>query len=219
MWLAGINLALAVFNMLPGAPLDGGRVLPALLWKRSGRKLQSALRAAQAGRAVGFVIVGIGLLQLFAGLFGGLWLALIGWFLVSAASAEEQSAELRQSLGDLRVAALMSPQPVTAPAELTLDRFLDEYVFRHQFSTFPILSDGRLSGLATVNRIKDVAPHDRTTTSVGQLARPIEEVATAAPGDRMADVLVQLQQGDDARLLVLEVTNSSASSRLGTSCG
>lgn len=204
LWLAGINLALAVFNMLPGAPLDGGRVLRAVLWKRSGRKLQSAARAARAGRAVGFAIVGIGLFQLFAGLFGGLWLALIGWFLISAASAEEQSAELRRSLGDLRVSEVMSSQPVTAPAELTLDRFLDDYVFRHRFSTFPVERNGRLWGLASVNRIKDVASGDRATTTVGQLARPLEAVATAAPGDRMSDVLASLQRGEDARLLVLE---------------
>ena len=145
-------------------------------------RVTSAARAARAGRIVGFVIIGFGLLQLFAGLFGGLWLALIGWFLVSAAHVEEQSAEMRRSLGDLRVGEVMSDHPVTAPDDLALDRFLDDYVLRYRFSTFPVLSQGRLCGLATVNRVKALSPEERASTTVGELARPLEELATGARG-------------------------------------
>jgi Zn-dependent protease/predicted transcriptional regulator len=205
LWLGVINVVLAVFNLLPGAPLDGGRLLRAALWARSGDRYGSWVRAARAGRVLGFVLIGLGILQFAAVGAGGLWMALIGWFLVGAARAEESHAEMRGSLGDLRVADVMSRNPVVAPANLTIDDFLEDYVFRHRFSTFPVEGpDGRVVGLATVNRVKRVGRDDRATTAVGDVATSVEEVASARPDERMADVVERFGQGDDGRILVVE---------------
>lgn len=204
-WLGVINVVLAVFNLFPGAPLDGGRVLRAILWKVTGDKNRSWVRAAQAGRVVGFGVIGFGILQFAAFGFDGLWLILIGWFLVMAAGAEETHARLEHSLGDLRVTDVMSADPVVAPANVTIDDFLDDFVFRHRFSTFPVEGpDGRIVGLATVNRIKGVPREDRAVIAVGDLATPLEEVATARPDERMAEVLGRFRSGDDGRLLVMD---------------
>ncbi len=204
-WLGVINLALAVFNLFPGAPLDGGRVLRAILWRITGDKERSWAQAARAGKVVGFVVIGLGVLQFAAFGVGGLWLVLIGWFLVSAARVEEAQAELRGSLGDMPVERLMSANPVTVPAQATLEEFLDLWVFRHRFSTFPVTDQhGRTVGLVTVNRIKGVPPEMRRTTTVGELAAPLGEVAQARPGERVVDVLDRLGGGEDRRLLVVD---------------
>jgi Zn-dependent protease len=116
-WLAWTNLGLALFNLLPGAPLDGGRILRALLWMRHGDRDRAARTAARAGRVLGVVLVGVGVLQIFAGLgANGLWLAFIGWFLGGAARAEEQLATARGILAGVRVRDAMTPSPVAVPA-------------------------------------------------------------------------------------------------------
>lgn len=204
-WLGAINVVLAVFNLFPGAPLDGGRVLRSILWWRTGDKHQSWVRAARAGRVVGFTVIALGILQFAAGGVGGLWLVLIGWFLVGAAGAEEAHAEVKRSLGDLPVSEVMTRDPVVAPANLSINDFLEDYVFRHRFSTFPVDdAQGRVVGLATVNRIKDVERSDRTSTAVGDVATPIEDVVTVAPQDRMVEVLDRMSTGADGRMLVVE---------------
>ncbi len=204
-WLGVINLVLAGFNLLPGAPLDGGRVLRAVLWKISGDKERSWVQAARAGRVVGFVVIGLGVLQFAAFGVGGLWLVLIGWFLVSAARVEEAHAELRGSFGDMTVDRLMTVDPVTVPADVPLQDFLDAWVFRHRFSTFPVTdAHGRLVGLVTVNRIKDVPPDARAHTTVGQLAARLSDVPTAHPSERVVDVIDRLGGAEDRRLLVVD---------------
>jgi Zn-dependent protease len=126
-WLAWTNLGLAAFNLLPGAPLDGGRVLRALLWFRHGDGDRAARTAARAGRVLGIVLVGLGILQIFAGQgASGLWVAFIGWFLGGAARAEEQYAAARSTLAGVRVRDAMTPNPVVAPASATVAEALLE---------------------------------------------------------------------------------------------
>jgi Zn-dependent protease len=125
-YLAGTNILLAVFNLIPAAPLDGGRVLRAALWRRSGNREAAAITAARAGRFVGFAMVGLGLLlALLTGTFNGIWLALIGWFLISAAMAEEQQTRMGSRLSGVRVADVMTRDPVVADGTMTLDDFVD----------------------------------------------------------------------------------------------
>jgi len=112
-WLAGLNAVLAVFNLLPGAPLDGGRLLHAWLWNRHGDRARATVGSARAGRGLGIVVATFGVLEFFAGNFGGLWTAFIGWFLYSAAGQEAVAGRLQGALEDLRLADIMSPLPPT----------------------------------------------------------------------------------------------------------
>jgi Zn-dependent protease len=111
-WLSGINLLLGLFNLLPGAPLDGGRILRAYLWRRHGDPVRAAVGAARGGRIIGFIVIGLGLLQFVAGsLVGGVWMAFIGWFPLTVARTEENQVLTRQSLAGVRVADAMTAHP------------------------------------------------------------------------------------------------------------
>lgn len=205
-WLALVNLALGVFNLVPAAPLDGGRLLRAFLWRRHGDRQRAAVTAASAGRAFGWILVIVGLL-LFVLVedFGGLWFVLIGWFLINAASAEAQHARMQAALGDTRVREVMSADPTTVPPHLTVEEFLEDFVFPNRFSTFPVTDDGgRLTGLVTLNRAKQVARDRRASTTVEQIACRVEEVATASPDEPLADLLPRLADCADRRAVVID---------------
>ncbi|MFA9432154.1 site-2 protease family protein [Egicoccus sp. AB-alg2] len=205
-WLAVINVLLAAFNLVPAAPLDGGRILRALIWRRKGDRLQAALVATRAGRQFGFVMIGLGIvLFLMMPGGGGLWLALIGWFIASSAGAEEQRARLQRSLQDRRVADVMSPDPVTVPDTLTVGQLLDAYLLRHRYSAYPVVSmDGSLQGLTTLQRVKEVPPEDREVLPIMRVACPAEDVPRAAPDDRLVDVLPAMGASRDGRLVVVD---------------
>ncbi|MFF4113519.1 site-2 protease family protein [Streptomyces sp. NPDC001714] len=141
-WLAAINILLAVFNALPAAPLDGGRLLRAYLWHRTGDRLRATRGASAAGRALGWFMVLTGFADvLFAGSLSGLWAALIGWFLIAAATAESRQAQLRGVLEGVPVRRVMTPAPVTVAATVTLCDFLAEGPFGpYRHAAFPVLA-------------------------------------------------------------------------------
>jgi Zn-dependent protease len=204
-WLAVINLVLAVFNLVPAAPLDGGRVLRALLWRWRGDRTAAAVTASRAGRVFGWVLVALGFVQVVIVGFGGLWLVLIGWFIAMAARAEEQHSRVSGALTDVRVRDVMTPDPTTVPPGLTVDRFVSDVVFRHRHSTFPVVDgDGRPVGLVTLRRVKEVAPAERATTLVDRLACPPEEIPLARPDDALVDLLPRMAGCTDGRALVVD---------------
>ncbi|HEY8471152.1 MAG TPA: site-2 protease family protein [Natronosporangium sp.] len=205
-YLAGINVLLALFNLIPAAPLDGGRVLRAALWWQTGDRAQAAIFAARAGRIFGFVLIVGGLAgTLLLSWFGGLWLALIGWFLVNAALGEEQQVVVGRQLRGVRVRDVMSPPPVTASPAAGVADFIDQVVLRERFSTYPLVDPaGRLSGLVTLDRIRRVPVDDRATTTLRDIATPPAEVPTATPDEPLADLLPRLSQGTDGRAVVVD---------------
>ena len=206
-WLAVINVVLAVFNLVPASPLDGGRILQALLWMRHGDRVRASVSASRAGRVFGFVLVGLGLLQFAFGAFvGGVWMVFLGWFLLNAARAEERDVVLRGALGDVTVRDVMTSSPVTAPDWLTVDAFLDEYVMRQRFSAFPVEDwGGNLSGLVTLARLKRVPADERGQVRVRDVACPLAEVPLGAPDEPIVELLARMRQHeDDGRALVFE---------------
>ena len=203
-WLGLINIVLALFNLVPASPLDGGRILRAILWKLRGDRTTAAITAAKAGRVFGFVLIGLGLLQaIFIPGLGGLWLVLIGWFLTTAASAEEQQARIHGSLGGLRVADLMTRDPVTVRPDVTVASLLDDYVLKNRFSAFPVVDeDHRPIGLVTLNRIKSLDAEQRRATYVGDIACGPDEIAIAGPEEAVTAVLPRLGTCADGRAIV-----------------
>ena len=207
-WLALINVILAVFNLVPATPLDGGRLLRAWLWKRRGDRLSAVVSAARAGRAFGFGLVGLGLVSLLVlpGL-GGLWFVLIGWFIANAAGAEEQYAVANESLAGLRAHDVMTADPITVPAGLSVAQLLDQYALRHRCSAFPVLGpDGRLLGLVTLNQVRELAPDRRGATSIDRIARPAAEVPLVEAQQQLPAVLDLMRDAADGRVLVHDGT-------------
>lgn len=205
-YLAGINVLLALFNLVPAAPLDGGRLLRALLWRLRGDPWSSAVTAARAGRLFGFGLIALGFFQVVTGRgFGGLWLALVGLFVVNAASAEEQHARLSGRIGGLRVGAVMSSPALVADPETTVDRFLHEVALVQRFSTYPLVdAAGALVGLVTLNRLRSVPPHLRATTRLREVACPLPEIPLGRPDEPLTDLLPRLEGCSDGRAVVLD---------------
>ncbi|MCH0562317.1 MULTISPECIES: site-2 protease family protein [unclassified Streptomyces] len=206
-WLAAINIVLAVFNALPAAPLDGGRLLRAWLWRRTGDRLRATRGAATAGRTLGWFMIVTGFAAvLLAGDLSGLWAALIGWFLTATATAEERQAQLRGVLADLPVSRVMTRDPVTVPATATLAAFLAEGPFGHyRHSAFPVVApDGTVAGLITVPLVNRTPVEARSTTTVGAVMRPLADVTTSAPDDPVVDLLPRLESSRERRALVLD---------------
>lgn len=203
-WLAVINVLLAVFNVLPAAPLDGGRLLRAALWKWRGDRVWAAVMAARAGRVFGVLLIILGLWQLFAGAgFGGLWLMLIGWFVLGAAGMEEQQAKVGGALEGVHVGDVMSAQPVSVDGNITVAEFVDRHLWNARHSAFPITEAGWPVGLVTLDRIRRVPAELRATTTLRQVASPSGELVIAKPQEDLVDVLPRLTEGPDRRALVV----------------
>jgi Zn-dependent protease/CBS domain-containing protein len=204
-WLAWINILLALFNVLPGAPLDGGRLLRAALWKWRGDRVWAAKTASEAGRGLGMVLIGLGLAEvLLAGTLAGLWLALIGWFILGAAGSELQAARQESTLAGVRVADVMTALPDTAPPDISVGDFVDRYLFAHRHSTFPLVEQGRPVGLVTLRRVKALPAFERYRTPLGAISCPMEEVPTASPGEPLTALISRLNRSADGRALVLD---------------
>jgi Zn-dependent protease/CBS domain-containing protein len=205
-YLSGVNILLAVFNLIPAAPLDGGRVLRAALWQRWQDRFRAAVTAAKAGQVFGYLLVALGVLQVVTDNgWDGLWLVLIGLFLVNAAAAEEQQSRLAQRLHGVRVADVMTGQPVTASPMEPLDRFVADTVLRHRFSGYPLVDQQEhLAGLATLNRIRAIPPERRPVTRLGDIACPPQEVPVAHPEEPLVGLLQRMAGCTDGRAVVVD---------------
>jgi Zn-dependent protease len=205
-WLAVVNLLLGVFNLIPGAPLDGGRILRAYLWRRHGDRLRAAVGAARAGRVVAFALVGVGLLQIAAGAgVGGVWSIFLGWFLFMAARAEEDEVVRRQTLGDVRVVDVMSREPRTVAASCTIAEFVADHLLGDRHSAYPVLGpQGRVAGLVTLAQLRAVPADRRRVTTVGAVAIPLESVPSASPDDPLLELLRRTTPVTGGRALVFD---------------
>jgi Zn-dependent protease len=204
-WLGYINLTLLAFNLLPALPLDGGRVLQAVLWARKGDLDAATGTAAAIGAGFGqLMIVGGVLLAVAGGGIGGLWLALIGWFLVGAASAEASLTHAQTALAGISVADLMVADPVTVEADRSLASFVDDVLLRARHTAYPVLRHGEPVGLVSF-RVPPLPPRATwTTTTVADRTAPLGDCLVVGPGDPVADVAAELFARQDRRALVLD---------------
>lgn len=203
-WLAGINVLLAIFNVLPAAPLDGGRLLRAAVWKATGDRTKASVVAARAGWGLGILLIAFGLWRFLVGAgIGGLWLALIGWFLIGAAGMEERQARMGSALRGVRVGDVMTPQPQTASGDMTVADFVDHYLFAYRHSALPLTEDGRPVGLVTLDRVRGIPADRRATTTLAEVSCRAEELVLAGPDEALNDLLPRLSECADGRALVV----------------
>jgi len=204
-YLAFINVALALFNLLPGFPLDGGRILRGVLWRRSGDLRAATARAADWGAGIAFGLMGLGLLEIFAGaLVGGLWLIFIGMFLRGAARASYHGVVVEQALSGARVRDLMVSEPVIAPGDLTVSQAIEEHFLRHGFGGFPVGEPGQIEGLVSLAQIKHCPPDQRAQRRVREIMRPADDSVKIAATASVSDALRQMVMSDSSRLLVTD---------------
>jgi Zn-dependent protease len=204
-WLAVMNLLLLGFNLLPALPLDGGRVLHALVWGRTRDRRRATSVGAGAGRALGFVMIAGGLALVLGGAAGsGIWFAFLGWFLLQAAMAEQRDLALREALGGLRVEDLMVHRPVVAPAGEPLNRFIDEVAHVHRFTTYPVVDDGKVVGLLPFARVAATPRVRWDDSTVRDCMLSLAESAVVSPGAPLLDALAEMERQGRTRALVLE---------------
>jgi Zn-dependent protease len=205
-WLAGVNLLLGLFNLLPGAPLDGGQVLRAWLWRRHGDPVRAAVGAARTGRVIATVLIGLGLLEFLAlKSLAGVWLAFIGWFIFIAARTDEAHVLTHNALAGVQVADAMTAHPRTAPGWITVSDFIERYLLGDRHSAYPVEArDGSISGLITLAQLREVPPQRRSSTLVDQIAMPLERVPTASPGESVTTLLERLGASAGHRALVVD---------------
>ncbi|MDT5145238.1 MAG: hypothetical protein QOE52_4292 [Mycobacterium sp.] len=205
-WLSGINVLLGLFNLLPGAPLDGGRVLSAYLWRRHSDKVRGELGATRGGRIVGYLLIGLGLFEfMVASIVSGVWTVFIGWFLLSAAQSEERRILTRQSLSGVRVVDAMTARPHTAPGWISVEDFIQSYVLGDRHSAYPVDGPGgAIVGLITLAQLRQVDPDARGTTLVRDAAIPMDRVITAAPHEALLALLERLAPSRGGRALVMD---------------
>ncbi len=204
-YLAFINVALAVFNLLPGFPLDGGRLLRAFLWHRWGDLRRATAAAADWGNGIAWALIGLGALEIFAGgLIGGLWLIFIGLFLRSAASTSYHSMVIEQMLGQTRVSDLMIRDPISVPPDMRISEAVERYFLHYGYTGFPVASDGHVRGLLVLARVRECPPEERASKTVADVMLPIQGNVTIPPRASVADALHQMAEADVGRLLVVD---------------
>lgn len=167
---AFVNLAILVFNLLPAFPLDGGRVARALIWARIGKIERATEIAASIGRGFGFAMIALGIVGTLLGAFGGIWLALIGLFVIAAAKAEERGLHVRVALTGREAGRLMSAPAITIPADVDVTAAVENYFIRYRHTAFPVVGDGGLVGLVNLEAIERVPAARRAETPVGHIA-------------------------------------------------
>jgi len=203
--LAYVNTVLGAFNLVPAFPLDGGRVLRAALWHWKGDIAWATQIAATAGSIFGFVLIAIGLINALAGnLVGGLWWFLIGLFLRAAAGAEASRQIARSALSGEPVRRFMSADVVAVPPDLPLDRLVDDYFYRHYFTSFPVCKDGRLVGCVSLKAVKAAVSEHPAIQTVGSVMEACPENQTVGPDTDSATALRQMQMAGVSRLFVTE---------------
>jgi Zn-dependent protease len=205
-WLGVVNALLAVFNLLPAAPLDGGRVLRGLLWRRHGSRLRASVTATRAGVWVGAGLVTYGLLGTFTGWgIGTLWTALVGWFLMSAARQERDWAVARSGLEGLRAGQVMTPAPAAAPAWFTVDAFLRNYLEPWRAAALPLRSfDGHPAGVVTAAALAAVPADRRHIVRAGDVAIPVAALVMVAPDQPVTDLPARLAAGRTVAAVVAD---------------
>lgn len=203
-YLAQLNLILGVFNLIPGFPMDGGRVMRAFIWKKTNDFFYATRKASTYGQKIAMFFIIFGIFSIFAGFPGGLWLMLIGWFLYSASQASYQQASLQQTLNGIKVRNIMVRDIVTMPSTLTVDAAVNEYFLRYGYGGFPVVDDGKFLGFITLKEIKDVSRESWKDVKISEIFVPHDKKWEVAEDDDIMKALELMIMEDKGRLVVTD---------------
>jgi CBS domain-containing protein len=202
-WLGYINIALAVFNMIPGFPLDGGRVLRAIVWWLTGNQERSTRVAARLGQVVALGLIFLGIFRFFGGAgFGGLWLAFIGWFLLDASRSSYAQVSLVTALRGVLVADVMDRNCPVVSSDSDLQTLVDQYLMRTGRRCFAVVEAGKIVGLVTLHEVKEVERERWPHTTVHDVMRPLDKLHTTAPNAPLTSALEAMATQDVNQLPV-----------------
>lgn len=205
LWLGWINLSLAVFNLIPGFPLDGGRVLRSAVWALTGSFRRATRVASMAGRVIAYGFIALGLLSAFAGSWmNGLWLVFIGWFLGNAAAGSYRQLALRERLMGVSAREVMMSECPPVPSTLTLSQLVHDYILKDARRCFPVVDDGEILGIITLHHVKAIPREQWATTTVGQAMTPFEQTERVPPDRDLVEVLEYMTSENIDQVSVVE---------------
>ncbi|WP_413161230.1 site-2 protease family protein [Capilliphycus salinus ALCB114379] len=203
--IAGINLVLAIFNMIPGLPLDGGQVLKAAVWKATGSRFAGVRWAARAGQMIGWIAISLGLILFLAeNQFGGLWIAFIGWFAIRNATSYNRITDLQEILLKITAEQTMTREFRVVDANLTLREFADEYLITPD--TIPVYfaaSEGRYRGLVSVDALRAIERSQWNLKTLHDVVTPLDQLITVSEKTPLVEVINTLEIQKLSRITVL----------------
>jgi len=192
-YLSFINMLLGVFNLLPGFPMDGGRILRALIWKLTGDLKKATRIASSVGQGFAFVFVILGFSLMFRGLFvNGIWIMMIGWFLLRAAGQGYHQVVMREMLRDIRAEDLMARDVQSVSSDLSIQELVDEFILKHRDRAFLVVDDGDFKGIVCLEDAKRIPKDQWPSVLVGQVMTPRDDLAIVSPDNDGNKVLAQL---------------------------
>lgn len=204
-YLAWINLALGIFNLIPGFPLDGGRVFRALWWWRTGSLTRATKIASDIGKGFAVALMLLGGLQIFAGaLISGLWLVFIGMFLRGMSAQGYEEVVIRKALEGVQVQEVMVREVVSVPPDLTLADLVHDYFLQYAYRGFPVVGNGRVLGVVSLTAVKDIPRENLQTARVQEVMAPKSDNMVITADASLADALVKMSREGEERLLVMD---------------
>src|SRR6266487_2279820 len=204
-YLAVTNVLLGIFNLIPGFPLDGGRVLHSIIWKITGNMRQATRTATLVGQIIAYLFILGGIWLFFTGyILDGIWIGFIGWFLLSAAQSANSQVNLQSALRGVTVGEVMNPTPPTVPANISLQQLIDEYFLLHGLRFALVMQADRLAGLITLSDIRHVPREQWGYIPVGQVMIPVERLHVVSPQQSLNDVLPLMAGRDVNQLPVVQ---------------
>jgi Zn-dependent protease/CBS domain-containing protein len=203
-YLAQINLILGIFNLIPGFPMDGGRVLRSMIWKKTKDYFHATKKASGIGQKISLFFIFFGLFSILTGFAGGIWLMLVGWFLYSAAQASHQQASLQEALSGVKVKDVMAKNIVMLNSSITLDEAVNGYFLKYGYGGFPVFEDDRYLGIITLKEVRDVPREDWVKVKVLDVLIPRNTEWEVSPeGDALRALELMIMK-DKGRLAVTD---------------
>ena len=203
-YVARINLILGIFNLIPGFPMDGGRVLRSFIWERNKDYFYATQKASEIGQKIALFFIFFGIFSLFTGMPGGLWLMLIGWFLHTAAQISYQQAGFQQTFSGVRVKDIMAKNLVTIRPNATLEEAVNDYFLRYGYGGFPVVADGKYLGMITLKEIKAVPREKHKHTEISDVYLRRDAKWEMSPDEEVLQALEKMLKEDVGRLVVRE---------------
>jgi len=203
-YLTRLNLILGIFNLIPGFPMDGGRVLRSIIWGKKKDYFYATQKASSVGRGIALFLIFFGLFSIFTGGSGGIWLMFIGWFLYSAAQASYQQATLQEILSGIKVKDIMVREMQTLDPSISLDEAVDRYFLRFGYGGFPVMDQGRFLGILTLKEVKNVPRQDWGRVKVSDVYVPHERRWEVSPEADVMKALELMIKEDKGRIVVTE---------------
>jgi len=206
-YLAIINTVLGVFNILPGYPLDGGRILRSIIWKTTGNLERATFIASTVGRVIGFMIIAVGIFFIFMGNFlNGIWLAFIGWFIQSSAQMGYRQLIFETSIKGIKVRDVMNENIVNVTKDITIQDLVDDYFMKYRFGRFPVIEDEktqRFIGVISLHDIKGVSKEEWPEVKIGDIVKSVSESEKVDMSMEISDAIKKMGKDDLGHLVIM----------------